>query len=70
MYIESLPTSLTNFCFVIDETNKLISRDSWLKITRITNIGHDKEIRQKVIRISPEEQGKLYQMLKEKFEGE
>lgn len=69
MYIKNVPPSITNFLFVIDD-DKQISKDSWLKITRINNIGNEnKEIQQKVIRISPEDQGILYSMLKEKFDG-
>lgn len=68
MFLPNLPSSITNFQWETEAQD--ISKSAWLKITRITNVGNDtKEIKQKVIRLGPDDQAQLYEMLQEKFEG-
>lgn len=62
--------SLTQFEFVqtLNPTNPSEPEQEWLQLTHINDIGRvDKEIRQKIIRLSPEKQLELYLMLHAKF---
>ena len=57
------------FIDVIIGEDLKVKEDQWLQITSVSNIGDiSREVKQKIIRLNDEDQRKLYEMLKAKYE--